>query len=1332
MRNILRRSLILVLLLVTFFVVAMEASAVTLDGLEIQIQTDKEEYAAYDPISVTHIITNRNDVPVENIRLETLIPEGYTAEEGGNTVKEVASLAPGEQITLASKLNSLTPKPENGWVTVVLFIVGGLAVAGGIAVGVIFLVRSINKKKAAKILSVLLCVALLGTMILPAQAVEAEKSVLDLSHSVKVGDGSVSLDAKLTYDKIIGEKMNLTVDAEDMLYDQEKDIYHVVEEMDALEGTLLYVDGVEEASCTVTDANGNLLFESSFQPQNMWSVDDIALIIGENHIRVTVDYQDGMHFEVSFVINNICEENMEGLDVDKGDDDDDGVLNFIEQLQHTDLQKADSDDDSLSDYFELAVLGTDPLNPDTDGNGVLDPNEDADADGLTNGEEINQYATNSVLGDSDGDGLSDKAEIFEHGTDPVLEDTDGDGKNDGWELENEYDPLVANTDFPPEEDPNAPPEYVEAESEGEVIITEVADDIRFNEDTPGYIGVNPVDIQLEEGHTAQITITYDPQELPEGEDPGLYYLEEETQIYEPVESVVEDGKVIATVSKSGMYLLLNQRHLGDVWENDIIRPSQIEDGQIDMVFVIDKSSSMDDNDPEGLRKQVTKAFIQKLRMDQDRAGIVQFSSIGEVVMNMSNDADALCNAVDSISNSSGCDDNAGTNGSAGLREALNMLAGSEAKYKYIIFLTDGKDTTVSEDYGDAAGTYGITGEARGKGIVIHTVGLIGTGEVDVDLLMKVAAGTGGNYYGASVGDEAEKDNPTVELEEIYDQIESVTIDRHLDSNNDGISDYYTRLICEGRLISGTGLGNLFGDATYDEIQANADLDEDGLLNGEELQVVETERGVFVTVVALPYKADSDGDGLLDHAEFYSVTSPLKKNGNVKVEDVAWLTDSENFKADLYLDNYNGSALERGAVWIANAFFGTTLDQTNLYRKILSEYFTQIDEQLMSSASETTFENFADAFFEATFQQIQDGLVQAAESDDQNLLEQELQNVSDLVGNVLDWKDVAEGTAHIISQNKDGLQNAVKKLMNLSNDWNLQDCQNEIKRIQGHMEAISKGATDATRDYQIKSLNEFSAELAEYRSKSQVFSEKIKLNTDLVDNIGKGLEVLDNVTTVIDVAQDSWKAYSDYCEMVAVLDTLEKNIYILDCIIATTDNHYLWGAAVDMRCYVSQYFSEDVRKIVIALDQAEDVVLSFVLDEVVHDAIGKWVPWGTAIELVRTFGNVAYKMDEIAESASKTVALAATADILAKNYVAQLEGKGAVNNGKQYIAYASYSDKMYISILNLALARKMGEEIMRSWQESSTIISGCDENIGQCEKLINRYNTNYFDVFLKEE
>ena len=149
MRNILRRSLILVLLLVTFFVVAMEASAVTLDGLEIQIQTDKEEYAAYDPISVTHIITNRNDVPVENIRLETLIPEGYTAEEGGNTVKEVASLAPGEQITLASKLNSLTPKPENGWVTVVLFIVGGLAVAGGIAVGVIFLVRSINKKKAA-------------------------------------------------------------------------------------------------------------------------------------------------------------------------------------------------------------------------------------------------------------------------------------------------------------------------------------------------------------------------------------------------------------------------------------------------------------------------------------------------------------------------------------------------------------------------------------------------------------------------------------------------------------------------------------------------------------------------------------------------------------------------------------------------------------------------------------------------------------------------------------------------------------------------------------------------------------------------------------------------------------------------------------------------------------------------------------------------------------------------------------------------------------------------------------------------------------------------------
>lgn len=54
-----------------------------------------------------------------------------------------------------------------------------------------------------------------------------------------------------------------------------------------------------------------------------------------------------------------------------------------------------------------------------------------------------------------------------------------------------------------------------------------------------------------------------------------------------------------------------------------------------------------------------------------------------------------------------------------------------------------------------------------------------------------------------------------------------------DSNSDGISDYITQLICNGTIRTGTG-ALIFDDYTYEQIQANADIDGDGLLNGEEV------------------------------------------------------------------------------------------------------------------------------------------------------------------------------------------------------------------------------------------------------------------------------------------------------------------------------------------------------------------------------------------------------------------------------------------------------------------------------------------------------------------
>lgn len=176
------------------------------------------------------------------------------------------------------------------------------------------------------------------------------------------------------------------------------------------------------------------------------------------------------------------------------DPDGDGVTNDDEATAGTDPNNPDTDGDGLTDGEELTGLddpsttlipaGTsDPLNPcdpddffpgcqtDSDGDGIFDAaenilgtdpnNPDSDGDGATDGEEVNGIddpstpydpagATSDPLDpcdpvglstlDTDADGLTDCDEAIV-GTDPTNPDTDNDGINDGDEVADASDPL---------------------------------------------------------------------------------------------------------------------------------------------------------------------------------------------------------------------------------------------------------------------------------------------------------------------------------------------------------------------------------------------------------------------------------------------------------------------------------------------------------------------------------------------------------------------------------------------------------------------------------------------------------------------------------------------------------------------------------------------------------------------------------------------------------------------------------------------------------------------------------------------------------------------------
>lgn len=188
--------------------------------------------------------------------------------------------------------------------------------------------------------------------------------------------------------------------------------------------------------------------------------------------NLLLDINGGVTYTTTDLINNFVIEDFNDASANLGigltftgsnkcetDEDKDGLTYCREEQLKTDPLNPDTDGDGCKDGEEVDVYQTNPLNMDTDGDALNDCDEirlystnplkmDTDGDGLNDGDEVNKYNTLPTNPDTDGDGLKDGEEVLNYKTDPKDKDTDHGSVNDGVEVTRGSDPLNPADDLP--------------------------------------------------------------------------------------------------------------------------------------------------------------------------------------------------------------------------------------------------------------------------------------------------------------------------------------------------------------------------------------------------------------------------------------------------------------------------------------------------------------------------------------------------------------------------------------------------------------------------------------------------------------------------------------------------------------------------------------------------------------------------------------------------------------------------------------------------------------------------------------------------------------------
>lgn len=649
----------------------------------------------------------------------------------------------------------------------------------------------------------------------------------------------------------------------------------------------------------------------------------------------SVDIQKYMYKKALDIIEkyNFKFDNDNGNDGEKGGDDNeenqnhtldtdnDGLTDIEEEAYGGDKNKLDTDDDGLSDEFEVRLFPVCKLdNPDTDGDGISDYDEDSDGDGLSNGEEF-ELGTWPLNKDSDLDGLSDGDEVKKHKTNPLKEDTDDDGLNDSDEIKLGTDPLNPDTDGNGIKDGD------------EVFSTEVKEnEIELNVKAKNEViesltvENNEIPDSIEERIPGQVSNLYKLNFIGELDNVNLkfnlnenrikgrtlqnlkvMYFDEEKEVLKLVDGAQNfDGNSIDVSTNIGKeFVVVDYSEWEKSWKDydidNTITPNEKIIKNKDVMIVFQNNISLDRFDSENIRYTAAKNFISNLT-PKDRVAIGTFNYSGfKEIQGFTEDKNLAKKSIDKIEIDNG-------QLSGGLSQWIkNVLYDGIDRFgdkdrtreRHLIIITGVADFT--NDNGFTNKLIAMRANSRDVKISSMTYNL---GLDDSDYMFDIAQETEGDWYPIS---KPSSFNAGFKL--FLNFIGGTEIDNSgVDTDGDGLSDR----------LENSGLRDGYGVVRKTNPE-NPDTDGDGIFDGEEVGLVDyspqeiedciieksgilyENGGKYLKFLSNPVKKDTDLDGVHDLIEVEYGSNPKKRDSdedglNDKLEYTIG-TDPQNIDTD---------------------------------------------------------------------------------------------------------------------------------------------------------------------------------------------------------------------------------------------------------------------------------------------------------------------------------------------------------------------------------------------------------------------------------------------------